>query len=503
MGDARVPPGAVAVRQPVALLGQLREPEARAQQLQVGGDVLAGDLVQLALLVRRAPLAADPGARDVRAVPVWPDEVGVEGDQVPFREDPRTALLEPRVGARPGGQQPGLDPLPAPLDVLRVEDRPEVVLRHPRPHRSPHLPDARLAGGHGAAHGVDLVRVLDLAGVFGDPLPIPDVDPEPVEGPHPGDLHLVDGEAPVAPAVRAQQVVHLCGEAPRQLFRALAGQEVEEGGDGPDLVDERQVVGEVHRLAVLEQDHGAVGRDEAGAGGVVGNPHLHVGGVRRVADVEGVEDEQPRAVVAAELAAQPLQPVLPERGQVRDPHPGPLPLPEGERGRADLDAVGVVRGAVRPPPRFARGRAPPAARAPPAGMDLRRRNGVAVTHRPATSKGARKRPGASPPCPAQGHSLSAPRPESGHRGCRAGMTKGRFPSDGAGVRVAMAFLSDGTANEERSCLPRRSHWCLRLRSCSRPSTSVIRVGRRARATASGGAYPSPGALRTCRFRVSS
>ena len=396
MGDARVTAGAVPLRQPVALLGQLREPEAGAQQRQVGGDVLAGDLVELALLVRGASPAADPGARDVRAVSVRPDEVGVEGDQVAVLDDPRPALLEPRVGARPGGEQPGLDPLPAPLDVLEMEDRPEIVLRHPRPHRAPHLLHARLAGGHGAAHGVDLVRVLDLAGVLGDPLPVPDVDPEPVEGPHPGDLHLVDGEAPVAAAVRAQQIVDLGREASRQLFRALAGQEVEEGRRGPDLVDEGQVVGEVHRLAVLEQDDGAVGRDEAGPRGVVGDPDLHVGGVGRVADVQGVEDEQPRAVVAAELPPQPFQPVLPERGQIRRPNPGRLPLPEGERGGADLDAVAVVRGPVRPPPRFARGRASSAARSP-ARMDLRLRNGGGA-HRKAPSTEDRRRFGGSPSC---------------------------------------------------------------------------------------------------------
>ena len=126
--------------------------------------------------------------------------------------------------------------------------------------------------------------------------------------------------------VRAQQVVHLGREAPRELFGALAGQEVEEGRRGPDLVDERQVVGEVHRLAVLEQDDGAVGRDEAGPRGVVGDPDLHVGRVGRVADVEGVEDEEARAVVAAELAAQPFQPVFAERGQVRYADPRRLPF---------------------------------------------------------------------------------------------------------------------------------------------------------------------------------
>ena len=253
--------------------------------------------------------------------------------------------------------------------------RPEIVLRHPRTHRAPHLPHGVLARDHRAAHGVDFVRILDLARVLGDALPVPDVDPEPVEGPHPRDLHLVDGETPVPAAVRTQKLVDLAREATRHLVGAIAGRKVEEGPEGPSLVDQRQVVGEVDRPPELEEDDGAVGRDEAGPRRVVGDPHLHVGRVGRVADVERVEEEEPRAVVAAEFAAQPFEPVLAEGGEVRHPHSRLHPLPEGERGGADLDAVVVVRGAVRPAPWSARvGEVTPGG--PPAGTNLRFRDRV-------------------------------------------------------------------------------------------------------------------------------
>ena len=44
-------------------------------------------------------------------------------------------------------------------------------------------------------------------------------------------------------------------------------------------------------------------------------------------------------------------------------------------------------------------------------------------------------------------------PESGHRSCPGGMTKGHFPNDGdgVGIRAATALSSDGTANKEWPC----------------------------------------------------
>ena len=91
----------------------------------------------------------------------------------------------------------------------------------------------------------------------------------------------------------------------------------------------------------------AVGRNEAGARGVVGDPQLHVGRIGCVADVERIEAQDAGIVALPELAHQPAKPVLAHRLQIGCLEPCSRPRLEGQRRRADLDAIVIVGRAVR------------------------------------------------------------------------------------------------------------------------------------------------------------
>ncbi|MNO60745.1 hypothetical protein D3C76_513710 [compost metagenome] len=209
-------------RQPVAFGGQLGEPDARPDQAGVGGDVLVGDPVEPLLFPGRLPASADPGARDIDAHAVDADQIGVEGNQVAVADDPRPRLLEPGIGAGAGTQDARFDPLPAPADVLGVQDRPHVVLGRPGAQRLVHLRHRRFAGGDGAAHGLDLVRTLDDPREFGHFLGIGNLDAQLLERAQTGHLDSVDREAAIVPRVLPQHAIDLLGEFPGVLFRAIA-----------------------------------------------------------------------------------------------------------------------------------------------------------------------------------------------------------------------------------------------------------------------------------------
>ena len=139
---------------------------------------LVAELEDALLLIARLAVAAEPGAGHVGADAIGPDQIGVEGDEVAVLDHAGAAFLEPWVGARAGRQDAGLDPLTAALDVFRMQHRPQIVLGDARPHGLLHLGNGDLAGRDRAAHGLDLVRPLDRAGMLGDFLAFLDLDAE-------------------------------------------------------------------------------------------------------------------------------------------------------------------------------------------------------------------------------------------------------------------------------------------------------------------------------------
>ena len=342
MGENAVAKGAVFLGKPVRLCRHLGKTHSRLDQPDIGHHMLIGDLVEGFLLLGRGDVADNPASRDITAIAIGADKVGVEGHHVAFLHDPRAAFLEPRIGARARRQDAGLDPFAAPLDVAGMKRRPHLVLRHARTHRIAHFLDRHLAGMDGAAHGADLVVVLDGAGMLGQHLTLDDLDAL-LDQPHiAGGFDLVDGKTLVRAAVGLHHINHLVDEVGGCRLGLVAGLEVEEAGAVAHLADKRQMRGQMLAIVEIPQDHLALGRHEAGARRVVRDPQLHVGGVGGIADVQRIEQQQAGTVMLADLLLQPRQPVFAERRHVRRLDPGSLPFGEGKVGRTDLHPVVVV-----------------------------------------------------------------------------------------------------------------------------------------------------------------
>ena len=176
----------------MALFGQFLERHPRPDDIGVGHDVLVRQLVHILLPRRRLPVADEPGARNVGAHAVAADQVGVEGEDFIIAENAWSALLEPGIGALPGGQDTGFDPFAAAPDIAFMQFGPDVVFGHARLRQLAHFGDRRLASMYRAAHRQNLVRPLNRAYTLHQLFAVHDFDAGFVQRTQTGDLDLVD-----------------------------------------------------------------------------------------------------------------------------------------------------------------------------------------------------------------------------------------------------------------------------------------------------------------------
>ena len=324
------------------VVAEFAERDPGTEQVDVVLDLPAGQLVHVTLVVVEGPAAADPGAGDVDHHPVRPDQVGVEGDQVAFLDDVARALLEPRVGAWPGGQQPALHPVAAPREHLGPQHRPQLLLGDAGPERLEHPPAGHPGGLQRTAHGEELVGALDGASMFHHGHGIDQFEALGLERLDGVDRHRVGGD-PAAPGL-PDQFGDLTGEQGGLLVAPLAGEEVGEAVGGSDLGDERVVGREEVAGRIVEQDEWTLGGDPEPACLVVGEPQLHVRRVRGVHEVHGVEQEGADEVACDEFLLDAADPVLLHGVQVGELEACGRPLRECRLARAEDHPVALGGG---------------------------------------------------------------------------------------------------------------------------------------------------------------
>ena len=346
MEPAAVLPRHVLRVQLVPAEGQFLHGRARFHQLLVGAHVLDRVLIGLDHVRARRLITDPPRARDVDAEAIDADQIGVEGKDFVVLQLTRAALLEPRIGPGAGRQQAGFDPLAAALDVAGVQDRPDFVFAHARLYRRLHLVDRLFAGPARALHGQLLVDALDAARLLHRFLAAHDVEariPQRVEA---VEHDLVYTQPHVAAGVLTHQLHHLLREAVGGLLRPVAVGEVEHARPAAHFFDQRVEVAQERAVLVVPDHQMTVSGNQTGAERIVGVPQLHAGAVAGVADVQRVEQQHAAPVALVQGLDDPVEAVAAHGLQVRCLQPGCVPLLPREVGRADFDAVAVVRAAV-------------------------------------------------------------------------------------------------------------------------------------------------------------
>ncbi len=100
----------------------------------------------------------------------------------------------------------------------------------------------------------------------------------------------------------------LAGPERYLLGAAWAGQEVDPGRRGTDLVDRLDAVIDVFRAHELVEHDRSLRRHEGPAGRRMQGPDLHVPAPRRIADIDGVGEKTAHVVAPLQLRAHAAQP---------------------------------------------------------------------------------------------------------------------------------------------------------------------------------------------------
>ena len=234
-----------------------------------------------------------PCPRNIAALAIAPDQVGIEGEQFSGTDHTRPTFLKPRVRARARAQNAGFNPLAPTLDIFCMKNGPDIILGHAGFNRSLHRRHRSFAGIHGAAHGVDLVRAFEGAGFLGAFLAIHDLHAETAQGIGPVQHDLVDPAFHVPAAMGVQQINNLSGELMGYFLAEISGREVKHARPAARFAHQRIVIGEIRDAFVLPHQHIAVRADERRAERIMGIPKLHMCGVGGIADVERIKQQEP------------------------------------------------------------------------------------------------------------------------------------------------------------------------------------------------------------------
>ena len=90
----------------------------------------------------------------------------------------------------------------------------------------------------------------------------------------------------------------------------------------------------------------AICRDQTGPERIMRIPELHVGGIRRVANIQRVKQQHTRKVTVMQLLKNAIKMILTQVRKVRRRQPGVLPFSKGKEGWADLNTVVITRGPI-------------------------------------------------------------------------------------------------------------------------------------------------------------
>ena len=112
--------------------------------------------VEAALLVAGGT-ANHPAARDIVVIPHRTDQVGIEGQQIAFFDDPVRGFLEPRVGAWTAAEQPRFRVFAAAANAALEQHGERIALAHARFETLTHRRYTGLAGLQRTAQGFHLV----------------------------------------------------------------------------------------------------------------------------------------------------------------------------------------------------------------------------------------------------------------------------------------------------------------------------------------------------------
>lgn len=178
-------------------------------------NLVVGHAVERFLIIRRLARPAAEGAREVRIIAVAADRIGIQRQKFARPDLAAARLVEPRVGALAGGQEPGFDELAALTDHLVIHDGEQIVLGNAGLDRLAHRVDGGLGAGHRHLQAFYFFGRLDRPHGEDFALAIPDLAAALFQRQRLQMAAAVEAELHRAAAMRLEQFCDLVGEGTR------------------------------------------------------------------------------------------------------------------------------------------------------------------------------------------------------------------------------------------------------------------------------------------------
>ena len=270
-------------------------------------DLVERSLVEPALAAGHGGVAAGPGPRDIGAISVRADHVGIERDHLACPALPVRALLVPGIRARTGSEKLGFQPVAARAGILEMEVGPEFALRRAGQGMVVDPGHAGLADAHRPAHQLDLVPGLDRPRDLGNAGALDIGQAARLQRVRAGAVQPVAGDSPVAAAMHTHKAGDLVGPGGHGGFGPVPQRHEHPCPCRAQLVDARQSLRLPHAALEFEHDRRAVGEYQRVAQGAVQAPDLHVRAIEGVSDIGGIVEQQGCAIGGGAPVAKPLQ----------------------------------------------------------------------------------------------------------------------------------------------------------------------------------------------------
>jgi hypothetical protein len=183
-----------------------------------------------------------------------------------------------------------------------VQDRPQLVVAQTGPERVTHPADSMLGRADRCAHALQLLLGLDSSGALDRGLRVEEVNAVLTQRERCARVDALDPDRRARPAVFAHELCHLFRPGDLHRLDRVAGSRVAGGDRRANLVDRLELLGEMRTTGELVQHHRPCLRHEEITRGIARVKDLHVPRTRRVADVDGVDQNTASSEYAASCA---------------------------------------------------------------------------------------------------------------------------------------------------------------------------------------------------------
>ena len=163
------------------------------------------------MIVIRATAVGAPRSRNIAAIAVQSNEVGVEGNEIAGFDNAIRTLLVPGIGSRSRRKQTRLQPFATMLDVLLMQNRPDRLFRLAGLRGIVHSAYSGFATSNRRTNGIEFLECFQASRLLRYHLAINRFNPQAKERVKPDGIESIDRKALIAATMGGHEIGYFGG----------------------------------------------------------------------------------------------------------------------------------------------------------------------------------------------------------------------------------------------------------------------------------------------------